>query len=116
MRRLRVCLHSCIICGAPLRVTLGIVSMSTKKTVSIICALGVIFPLSSWLVAKTGHTAFIFVDLAASLLILGLLGYAAFREQTTDDKSERVSPKAAAMFFCGIGLWVAFVFYHALRH
>ncbi len=90
--------------------------MSTKKTLSAICALGVIFPLSSWLVAKNGRTILVFLDLAASLLILGLLGYAAFQEQTTDDKSERVSPKSAAMIFCGIGLWVAFVFYRALAH
>jgi VIT1/CCC1 family predicted Fe2+/Mn2+ transporter len=94
----------------------GKLSMSTKKTVSLICALGVIFPLSSWLVAKTGHTAFIFLDLAASLLMLGLLGYAAFREQTTADKSERVSRKAATVIFCGIGLWVAFCFYRVLAH
>jgi len=90
--------------------------MSMKKTVSVICALGVLFPLSSWLIAKTGSTVFVVLDLAASVLILGLLGYAAFREQTTDDKSERVPPKAAATIFCGIGLWIAFCFYRALAH
>lgn len=93
-----------------------VVSMNTKKTVSIICALGLIFPLPSWLVVKTGHTAFLFLDLAASLLILGLLGYAAVREQTTDDKSEKIPPRAATVIFCGVGLYVAFCFYRALAH
>ena len=88
--------------------------MSTKKTVSVIFVLGAIFPLSSWLVNKTGHIAFVLLDLVGSLLILGLLAYAAFREQTTEDKSERVSPKEAVMILCGVGCWVAFVFYRAL--
>lgn len=90
--------------------------MSTKKTLSLICVVGMLFPLSSWLIAKTGSTAFVLLDLFASLVMLGLLAYASFREQTTDDKSERVSPKAAAMIFGGIGLWVAFCFYRALAH
>ncbi len=96
--------------------SLGIVRMSTKKTVSLICAAGLLFPLSSWLTTKTGNTSFIFLDVIGSVVILGLLGYAAFREQTTDDKSERVSRRAAVMIFCGIGLWVVFCFYRALVH
>jgi len=90
--------------------------MSTKKTVSLIGAAGLLFPLSSWLTAKTGNTSFIFLDIIGSVVILGLLGYAAFREHTTDDKSERVSPRVALVIFCGIGLWIAFCFYRGLVH
>ena len=78
--------------------------------------LGVVIPLSSGLFAKTGHTVFMFLALVASLLALGLVAYAAFREQTTDDKSESISTKVAAMIFGGIGLWVAICFYRALAH
>jgi hypothetical protein len=49
-----------------------------------------------------------------SLVAFGLMAYAAHREQTTDDKSERFSPKSAALLFCGIGLWIAFVFYYTI--
>jgi len=96
--------------------SLGNVRMSTKKTVSLICAAGLLFPLSSWLTTKTGNTNFIFLDIIGSFLILGLLGYAAFREQTTDDKSERISSRAAVVTFCCVGLYVVFCFYRALVH
>jgi hypothetical protein len=90
--------------------------MSTKKTVSLICAAELLFSLFSWLTAKTGNTRFIFLDIIGSVVVLGLLGYALFREQTTEDKSEGVPPKAALVILCGIGLWVVFCFYRELVH
>ena len=90
--------------------------MRTKRTIGVISAVGLIFPLSSWLIARTGHTGFMVLDLVASLLILGLLAYAAFRERTTADKSERLSSKAATMILCSLGLWVVFVFFRAMAH
>ncbi|HLX94649.1 MAG TPA: hypothetical protein VKU37_02790 [Verrucomicrobiae bacterium] len=87
--------------------------MSTKTTLSLIAIIGTLIPLSAWL-RKTGSSDFIFVDLIASLIVLVLLFFAAFREQTTGDKSERVSPRAAGVVFCGIGFWVIFCFYRAL--
>ena len=80
--------------------SLGIVRVSTKMAVSLICVAGALFAFS---------------PLIASFATLGLLTYAARREQTTDDKSERISSTAAALIFCGIGLWVVFCFYRALH-
>ena len=75
--------------------------MSTKLALTLICIAGVVFE---------------FAPIFAAFTTLGLLAYAARREQTTEDKSERVSPTAAALTFCGIGFWVAFCFYRALIH
>lgn len=90
--------------------------MSTRTTINLICFLGGVAPLLVRLGDKTGHSIFTILAVVGSLAAVGLMAYAAFREQTTGDKSERVSPKAATMLFCGVGLWVAFVFYHALTH
>jgi hypothetical protein len=51
-----------------------------------------------------------------SIVSLGLMIYAVRRERTTNDKSESVSPRAAAAIFCGDGLWVVFIAYRALAH
>ena len=69
-----------------------------------------------WFASKTGFGYFIIVGVIAAFVGLGLMFYAAFREQTTDDKSDRVSPKSAAIFFGVVGLWVAFCFYRGLAH
>jgi uncharacterized membrane protein YebE (DUF533 family) len=90
--------------------------MSTRTTISLICVLGISAPLLVRLGAKTGLTIFTILAVIGSLAALGLMAYAAFREQTTGDKSERVSPKGAAIIFCGIGLLVAFTLYRALVH
>lgn len=92
---------------------MGIVSMSTKTTVILIGVIGCIAPSLALLGAKTGITYLLIFGIAGSFAALGLMAYAGFREQTTDDKSERVSPRAAAMIFGGIGLYVAFGFYRA---
>ena len=72
-----------------------VVRMSTKLALTLICVAG---------------TLSAFVPILAAFATLGLLTYAARREQTTKAKSERVSPTAAALVFCGIGLCVAFCF------
>ena len=90
--------------------------MSTKNTVSLICIISALAPLSVWLATKTGFGIFVVLGVIASFAGLGLMAYAAFREQTTDDKSEKVSPRVAVTIFCCVGLWVAFVFYRALTH
>lgn len=76
-------------------------------------AIAGLVPLFAWLSAKHGFGDFVFVAIIASVVALGLLAYAAFREQTTEDKSEKLSPRAAAMILCGIGVWVIFCFYRA---
>lgn len=90
--------------------------MSTRTTISLICILGGLAPLLVRVGAKTGHSIFTILAVVGSLAAFGLIAYAAHREQTTDDKSERVSRKSAVLLFCCIGLWVAFVFCHALAH
>ncbi len=88
--------------------------MSTKRAMSLIAMIGWVIPLSAWLTAKAGFGDFILLDIIASLVVLGLLAYAAFREQAHGDKSERVPPKAAVVILCGVGLWVGFCFYRVL--
>jgi len=90
--------------------------MSTRTTISLICLLGGLTPLLLRLGAKTGHGIFTVLAMVGLLAAFGLMAYAAHREQTTDDKSERVSPKSAAMVFGGIGLLVGFILVHALMH
>jgi len=88
--------------------------MSTNRTISLIGILGALVPLSMWLTRKTGHDYFIVLGIIAALVGLALMFYAGFREQTTNDKSERVSPRAAVVIFCGIGLMLVFIILRAL--
>jgi uncharacterized membrane protein YeaQ/YmgE (transglycosylase-associated protein family) len=88
--------------------------MSTKSTVSLICVIGGLAPSLTWLGAKTGHTYLFLLGIVGSFAALGLMAYAGFHEQTTDDKSERVSSRMTGMIFCCVGLYVAFCFYRAL--
>ena len=83
-----------------LEILAGINRMSTKLTVSLICAAGALYA---------------FVPMIGSLVTLGFLACAVRREQTTDDKSEHVSPLIAGLVFSGIGLWVAFSFFRELH-
>jgi hypothetical protein len=89
--------------------------MTTKRTISLIFLLGGLVPLSA-LLAKKGSNGLFFLDAIASAVVLILLFYAAFRERTTNEKSERVSSKTAAAIFCAIGVWVVFCFYKTLTH
>jgi uncharacterized membrane protein YeaQ/YmgE (transglycosylase-associated protein family) len=90
--------------------------MSTKTTVSLICVIGGLAPSLTWFGAKKGFTSLFVLGIIGSFAALGLMAYAAFREQTTDDKSERVSLRAAAMIVGGVVLYAAFCFYRALAH
>jgi hypothetical protein len=50
----------------------------------------------------------------SSFCCMGLLLYAVFRETVDGDVSKRVSPRSATIILCVVGLYVVFVFYHAL--
>jgi len=88
--------------------------MSTNRTISFIGILGGLIPFSMWLARKTGHDYFMVLGIIAAFVSLGLMFYAGFREQTTNDKSERVSPRAAVLIFSGIGLMLVFIIIRAL--
>ena len=75
--------------------------MSTKLTVSLIFVSGALFA---------------FLPLLSSCVTFGLLVYAAKRERTTDDKSERVSPGEAALIIGGFGFYAVFCLYRGLSH
>ena len=90
--------------------------MSTKTIFSLICVIGGISPALAWFGAKKGFTSLFVLGIIGSFVAMGLLAYAGFREQTTDDKSERVSPRAAAMILGGVVLYTAFCFFRALVH
>ena len=90
------------------------IRMSTKRTIFCMSVIGGLIPLFLWVGGKTGSSVFTVLGIILSFASIGLLSYAAFREKAHDDKSERVSPRTAAMILCVVGLWVIFVFYRAL--
>ena len=85
--------------------------MSTKTTLRLFSALGVLIPLCAVFRFATGHDAFIVCVLPVSFVALGFLGYAWFRESELGDRSETLSPRYIALVLGGLGLWVAFVFF-----
>ena len=87
--------------------------MSTKTTLRLSSAIGVLIPLCMVLRTATGHNAFMVCALPVSFLIFGLLRYAWFRESELGDRSETLSPRYIALVLGGLGLWVAFVFFRA---
>jgi uncharacterized membrane protein YidH (DUF202 family) len=90
--------------------------MTTIRIISLIGIIGGLAPFSIWLARKTGHGYFMALGIIAALVGFGLMFYAAFREQTTEDKSEQVSPRAAVGIFCGVGLLIVFILIRALVH
>ena len=88
--------------------------MSTKTTLRLFSAFGVLISLSALLESVTGRGAFIVCAVACSFLAVGFLGYAWFRESDLGDRSEALSPRYIALALGGVGLWVAFVFFRAL--
>lgn len=89
--------------------------MSTKNAISLLSVVAGLVPIFTWLAAKRGLDGYVFLAIIASIVALGLLVYAAFREQTTEDKSKKLSRRAMAMIFCSVGVWVIFCFYRALH-
>ena len=73
--------------------------MSTKRTLSAIWLMGILLPLFMWLSSKTGRGVFIFLAVASSVVSIGLMFYAAYREKTYGDKSETVSRRATVTIF-----------------
>jgi len=90
--------------------------MTTNRTIGLIGIVAGLVPFSMWLAKKTGHVYFIALGIIAILVAWGLMFYAAVREQTTDDKSEQVSPKGALVIFGRIGLLLICVLIRALAH
>ena len=88
-------------------------TVSNKTTLRLLSALGMLIPLCALLRSSTEHDVFVFCALPISLLTLGFLGYAWFRESELGDRSETLSPHYTALVLGGLGLWVAFVFFRA---
>lgn len=90
--------------------------MSTKLTLSLIWLMGILLPLLMWLSKKTGRDVFIFLAVASSVVSMGFMFYAAYREKTYGDKSETVSRRASVTIFSVIALWIVFIFCRAMTH
>lgn len=88
--------------------------MSTKRTLFWISIIGALIPLFIWVHSKTGSGVFVILVIFSSFCGIGLLLYAAVREKAHGDTSETISPKSTAVMLGVIGLYVAFVLYHAL--
>ena len=92
-----------------------LVRMTTKRAMRGISIFGALIPLFVWLNSKTGSGVFVIFATISSFGAMGLLLYAAFRERVEGDTSERIPRRSATMILCVVGLYVAFVFYRALR-
>ena len=59
-----------------------------------------------WLGYKSGSAPFILLAVVCSFMIIGAMLYAAHRERTPGDKSERMPPRATVAILAVVALWI----------
>jgi hypothetical protein len=88
--------------------------MNTRATLNFVWTAGGLMGLFMWLGRKTGSAAFLLLALLCAFIIIGAALYAAHRESTCGDKSEKVSRRATVTILAVVALWVGFIVYRAL--
>jgi uncharacterized membrane-anchored protein len=84
--------------------------MNTKRAISGIGILGALIAVSMWISTVTGRFMFTVIAGVCSVLVIGLLYYAVYREREHGDRSGEIFRKSAVAVLVAVGLWVAFVF------